>query len=185
MTEQVAGAEIAANQSEDVAASTKRLAEWTFSLQGVGADLKRLMVEVKNWVRSQMAHWTDETPPPDPERERDRRRFDDLDYVASRAAARAVAQHARVDMNIRSGHHGGGAGRNGDKSWKDKVTIPLLVAAILGGVATYAKVSSMEATMNERDKAAQRRLDDFIQANQQRHEETERRVSRLEGKMFP
>lgn len=176
MSDAASGGDVATEQ-EDIVSSTKRLAEWTFSLQGVGADLKRLMTEVKDWARSQMAHWTDESPPPDPER--DRKRFDELDYVASRAARRATVE-------IRSDHNTGSHGRNnGEKSWKDKVIIPLLVVAISGGIATYAKVASLETKIEEKDRATQQRLDDFIRANQQRHEETERRVSRLEGKVFP
>ena len=39
---------------DSVAASTKRLADWTFSLQGVGADLKTLMSEFKAYWRNMM-----------------------------------------------------------------------------------------------------------------------------------
>lgn len=39
---------------DGLAASTKRLADWTFSLQGVGADLKALMTEFKTYWRSLM-----------------------------------------------------------------------------------------------------------------------------------
>ncbi len=37
---------------DNLAASTKRLADWTFSLQGVGADLKALVNEFKTYWRS-------------------------------------------------------------------------------------------------------------------------------------
>lgn len=40
--------------TDDLAASTKRLADWTFSLQGVGADLKALMTEFKTYWRGMM-----------------------------------------------------------------------------------------------------------------------------------
>jgi len=39
---------------DDLAASTKRLADWTFSLQDVGADLKTLMNEFKAYWRGLM-----------------------------------------------------------------------------------------------------------------------------------
>jgi len=39
---------------DNLAASTKRLADWTFSLQGVGADLKQLMNEFKTYWRGLM-----------------------------------------------------------------------------------------------------------------------------------
>ncbi len=40
--------------NEGLAASTKRLADWTFSLQGVGADLKKLMADLKTWAHTVM-----------------------------------------------------------------------------------------------------------------------------------
>ena len=40
---------------DNLASSTKRLADWTFSLQGVGADLKSLVNEFKTFWRDRMA----------------------------------------------------------------------------------------------------------------------------------
>lgn len=48
-------------KSNDLATSTKRLADWTFSLQGVGADLKNLMHEFKTYWRNKMATLPAET----------------------------------------------------------------------------------------------------------------------------
>lgn len=168
MTETVAEEGDYPTTDDGLAASTKRLAEWTFSLQGVGADLKNLVREVKVWAQGQMAHWADsERPPSDPEG--DRRRLNDIIDVA----ARLGAQRATVEINSR--HSEGGNGRNGgDKSWKDKVALPLVVAAIIGAIATYAKVSSLET-----------KIEDYVKWDQQRHEENERRTTALEHKVFP
>src|SRR5690242_20606740 len=50
-------------KADDLVSSTKRLAEWTFSLQGVGADLKALVTEFKTYWRNRMASISTESPP--------------------------------------------------------------------------------------------------------------------------
>jgi uncharacterized coiled-coil protein SlyX len=167
------------DSANNLESSTKRLAEWTFSLQGVGADLRQVVRELKAWVGAKMAHWSDEHPPPDPEREprdRDLQKF--AEGIAA-VAAREAMRYAKVEVNSRHSEGGPKDGNgNGDKSWKDKIAFPLIVSAIVGAVVTYAKVGALETTMRNYHEEDLRR-------DQQRHEEYERRLTRLESKAFP
>jgi hypothetical protein len=133
------------------------------------------MAEWFTELKSKMAHWSDENPPPDPEHGRDRDLQKFAEGIAA-VAAREAMRYAKVEINSR--HSEGPKNGNGDKSWKDKIAFPLIVSAIIGAVVTYAKVGALETTMRNYHEEDLRR-------DQQRHEEYERRLTRLESKAFP
>jgi hypothetical protein len=120
-----------------------RMAEWF-------ADLK-----------TKMAHWSDENPPPDPEHSHDRE-FERFAGTIAAVAAREALRHARVE--VRTHHHEGPPKNgNGDKTWKEKVILPLLALGVATAIATYAKVDSIQTHLQDLD----------------------RRVEKLEAKVFP
>jgi hypothetical protein len=168
-------AEIAAEEgSEPVMADGARttlvkLATVWVRVSGVLDQMQDLF---RRWA-TQMAHWADsESPPPDSER--DRRSLEDM----LTAAARIGAQRATVEIRSQHTEGGNGRGNGGDKSWKEKVVMPLIVVAIGGAIVTYAKVASLETTIRNYHEEDLRR-------DQQRHEENERRFQMLERKAFP
>lgn len=153
------------NSSNNLENSTKRLAEWTFSLQGVGADLRQVVKELKAWVGSKMAHWSDENPPPDPEQ--DRKRLEDIVEAASRAAASALARRASVEIHSRHDERGPKNGNGSLSKWAMPGLVTLAVAGIMGNIAQAMMTSALR-----------QQVADYVAA-------TEKRLDRIEQKLFP
>lgn len=141
--------------ADGVLASTKRLAEWTFSLQGVGADLKALVAEIKAWARTQMAHWSDRGP-------RDYPKLDEADELVARAA-RQGAYQATIEIQ---NYQEGGKGNGSSASWRN------WVMGMLGSLIVIGLTSLI--VMYATQKAQGERMEGF-----------EHRITNLEHKVWP
>lgn len=148
---------------------TRILTDWS---------IDRLIARLDGWFgkfRAHMEQWTDERPPPD--LEKDQRDLRDLVL----AAVEAGAQRARIEIS--SQHtEGGGDGGNGDKSWREKLLFPLLVAilaaAILGAASNWVKLAVLENEIHEHVRTEE------LQRMEQK-QDADRRFDRLERKVFP
>jgi cytochrome b subunit of formate dehydrogenase len=117
-----------------LAASTKRLAEWTFSLQGVGVDLKNLVAEIKEWVRTKMDHWSDRGP--EDHEQSDREAMRDL-----------IRKTVRATVEIGSYNEGGNGSSPQWRSWVMTMLGTLIVIGVTGLIVMYANQKAMETRM--------------------------------------